>query len=160
VWFAHFTPWASRALDLQRMVVLLLLGQYLTGLSFLGQTALYYTKTPHDASISVGAGAVVLLGGLALLVPLAGGMGAASAQVASGTASFLIVMFYEKFRRHRYGPWHGFLGFVALSLPCVLAAWLFEFAAQFGVLIVTVLAYGAMMLALGRRLSVRHAIGL
>jgi O-antigen/teichoic acid export membrane protein len=158
VWFAHLTPWVAHSVDLQRMVALLLLAQYLSGLGFIGQTALYYSKKPHDASVSVAASATALIAGLALFVPWLGGVGAALAQVASGATAFFTVMAYERIRRRRFAPWHGFLGLVMLCIPAVSAAWLLGFSGQFGVLAATLVTYGGLMLMVGRRLSLRQLV--
>jgi O-antigen/teichoic acid export membrane protein len=125
VWFIRFTPWAAASDDLQRVVGLLLLAQFLSGLIFLGQVHFYYSPRPGLASVVSGLNAVVLLAGLAFLVPRAGADGAALAALVAGAVGFGGVLLVALWLRGRMEPWLRLSALLLTFIPCVVASWWF-----------------------------------
>jgi O-antigen/teichoic acid export membrane protein len=152
VWFAHLTPWAERSVELQRIVGLLLLAQFLSGLAFLGQVSFYYSANPRRATVVAFVSAAALVVGLATLVRSWGGTGAAIAQVASGVCGFLAVAVLSARDPGATAPWGRLLVATSSFVPCLLSVWLLGLPGQLLVVSATLVAYGVSMLVLARRL--------
>jgi O-antigen/teichoic acid export membrane protein len=153
VWFVQLTPWAANSDEVQRLVGLLLVAQFLSGLMFLGQIRLYYSPQPGSASIVSGVNAAVLIGGLVWLVPRSGAAGAAVAEAASAAAGLAVVIVLAFAATHRLREWSRLLALVATFLPCLAASWLLQRSSQLTIFLVSVAVYGTALVLSTRKLS-------
>lgn len=141
VWFIQFTPWAPSSGALQQLVALLLVTQFLAGLTFLGQVHFYYSPRPSAASVAMTVNAIALLGGLVLLVPKQGAFGAAIAGVIAGAAGFAAVMAITVVMQRHTRPWSTLLALLATFIPCAGATYMFGRAVQLLVFTLTLGVY-------------------
>lgn len=151
-WFVQLTPWGGDSREVQRLVGLLLVAQLLSGLMFLGQVRLYYSPRPGSASIVAGINAVVLLGGLMLLVPRTGATGAALAGVMAGAAGLASVIVLAFLATRRLQEWSALLALLATFIPSVAASWVLERPGQLMVFLVSAAVYGAALVIHTRKL--------
>jgi len=142
-WLVQLTPWADASRDMQRLVGLLLVAQFLSGLMFLGQVRLYYSTRPGSASIAAGINAVVLFGGLLWFVPRTGATGAALAGVISGAAGLVAVIALAFLATGRVREWYRLVLLLGTFLPCVAGAWLLQRSGQIAIFLVSAAAYAA-----------------
>jgi O-antigen/teichoic acid export membrane protein len=153
VWFIQFTPWAAASADLQRLVGLLLVAQFMSGLTYLGQVRFYYSPWPGAASVAIAVNAAVLLGALVLLVPRAGAEGAAGAAVLSGLAGLTAVVVLALWQYGRIDPWVRLLALLGTFVPCVVASWVLARGGQLVVFGLTLALYAWSLLVVARRFS-------
>jgi O-antigen/teichoic acid export membrane protein len=151
MWFAAFTPWAPRATELQQILGVLLVAQFLSALSVMGQVSAYFSRSPQDASIVAGVSGFVLVLGLLLFIP-AGGLGAAAAQLLSGACGFAVVVITTARRPDQRFGWLGLGVWMLPFLPAVMAPWILGRSGQLITLLLTTLAYGGMLAILLLRL--------
>jgi O-antigen/teichoic acid export membrane protein len=151
VWFTQYTPWAAASADLQRLVGLLLVAQFLSGLSYLGQVRLYYSPWPWTASLVVGANAVVLVAGLVWLVPRDGSMGAALAELLAAGAAVVVLIAIALITTRRIAPWATVAAPLLTFAPCLAASWLAGGPEQLMVFVVTCAGYATALLFYFRR---------
>jgi O-antigen/teichoic acid export membrane protein len=151
-WFVQLTPWGANSHEMQRLVGLLLVAQLLSGLMFLGQVRLYYSPRPGSASIVAGINAVVLIGGLVLLVPRSGAIGAAVAEVLAGAAGLGSVMVLAFLATRRLREWSTLLALVATFAPSVAVSWFLDRWGQLMVFLVSAIVYGAVLFVRTRQI--------
>jgi len=152
VWLIQFTPWRADAADLQRLVMLLLVAQFLAGLSAVGQLRLYYSRWPSAAAAIVSVNGVALLVGLALLVPRAGATGAAIAELAAGVLAMAALLAITVAMTRKVAPWSALSAPLLTFAPAVISAWLLQGVPQLAVFAVTLAGYaGALVLSLRRQ---------
>jgi O-antigen/teichoic acid export membrane protein len=149
-WLVQLTPWAESSLEVQRLVGLLLVAQFLSGLMFLGQVRLYYSPRPGSASIVAGLNAAVLLAGLIILVPRSGAAGAAMAEIAAGAAGLAAVIVLAFLATRRLQEWSRLLALLATFVPCVAAPWLLDRSWQITVFALSAAFYGSTVFASAR----------
>jgi O-antigen/teichoic acid export membrane protein len=142
-WLVQLTPWADTSRDMQRLVGLLLVAQFLSGLMFLGQVRLYYSTRPGSASVAAGINAAVLFGGLLWLVPRMGATGAALAGVISGAAGLVAVIALAYLATGRVREWYRLVLLLGTFLPCVAGAWLPQRSGQIAIFLLSASAYAA-----------------
>jgi O-antigen/teichoic acid export membrane protein len=145
-WFVRYTPWAENWIHMQRLVGVLLLGQFLGGVALMLQMAHYYSPRPHTVSLASGGSAFALVGALIVLVPRYGAMGAAVAQLISGGMNIAILVAID-IRKGELRDWHEFLGLTALFLPVIGGMWIFDGRYQLAFLLPAFLIYGTVMAA-------------
>lgn len=151
-WCVQLTPWQPHWLAFQRALSVLLFAQILQSLAFVLQTLVYYSRSPRRAGWISGAQATTLIAALLVLVPLAGGQGAALAQLLAGLAAVgvaIIVLRRERAFEHvtAAAVWPA-LAF----LPVVWVAWLDGSRLQLIALLTCLAAYTAMCGMAWRRL--------
>jgi hypothetical protein len=156
-WLVQLTPWTDSSLEMQRLVLLLLVAQFLTGLMFLGQVRLYYSPRPGSASIVAGLNAAVLLAGLIVLVPRSGAVGAAIAEIAAGGAGLAAVIVLAFQATRRLQEWFRLLALLATFVPCVAASWLLGRSGQIAVFALSAALYGSAVFVTARSHLSREA---
>jgi O-antigen/teichoic acid export membrane protein len=131
-WFLRFTPWVASESTLQRLVMVLLMTEFLSALSSLGLLHLYYSDTPRRASIAAAVGGALVIALLLALIPRYGIFGAAGARL-SAAAGGLIAVYLLAGRtaaiRHRTQLLPMLVSFV----PLVVATYLLGAGAQLAV---------------------------
>lgn len=145
VWFVQFTPWAARWIEIERLVIVLLLAQFLGGLAVIWQLRFYYSPQPQTVSLATGVSAGALLISLLLLVPTAGVMGAAFAQVIASAASIGVLATIEARVDGNLKSRRELFALTALILPVIGAVWLISGARQLYVLIPTFVTYALIL---------------
>ncbi len=151
VWFVQFTPWAGRWVEVERLVSVLLLAQFLGGFGLIWQMGFYYSSTPQAVSIANTVSAVALVAALLALVPSGGAMGAALAQAIAAAANLAALAALEAKMKGHIKSWHEMLGLTALFLPAIAGIWLIDARHQLYVLLPTFLFYGAITASSIRR---------
>jgi len=150
-WLVQLTPWADASEDMQRLVGLLLIAQFLSGLMFLGQVRLYYSPRPGSASIVAGVNAAALFGCLAWLVPRSGAVGAAGAAALSGAAGLGTVIVLAFFATRRWREWYQLVALIGTFLPCLAATWFLHAPGQLAVFLLSATLYAVALFV-----SLRH----
>ena len=142
-WCVQFTPWAASWVQMQRLVGVLLLAQFLGGIALIRQMGTYYSPRPHTASLAAGGSAVVLVAALFLMVPHYGAMGAAAAQIAGAAVNIVLLGALDTRGSEQGGQSWEFLWLTALFVPAIAAMWLVDGRYQLFVLLPTLAVYGA-----------------
>jgi O-antigen/teichoic acid export membrane protein len=152
VWFVQFTPWADNAMEIARLVGLLILAQLLGGLGLIWQLSFYYSSEPQAVSTAATVSAVTLFIALFSLVPSLGLTGAASAQLIAAAANIAVLATIETRRQGLLESRQELIGLSALCLPALTALWLLRPSHQLYILVPTFLIYVMMTFFALRRL--------
>jgi O-antigen/teichoic acid export membrane protein len=157
VWFIQFTPWADRAVEVGRLVGILLFAQFLGGLGLVWQLAFFYSARPQGATLASTASAITLFLALFMLVPSFGLTGAACAQLIAAVVNVVIMAVIEARLHGHLRSRQELIGLSAMFIPTLLSLWILPFSYQPFVLVPTFVIYAMItILALRQLLPLRQ----